>query len=112
MVSGSTSGRLGTPWGTISSCRSSTPYERVSMVAAAWDITTVVVDRSTSVARISRCDGVGRRSTVWSVVTTGRRSARTKSRTYAPSGPPQIPYSCWIEITSMLDALSEAAAAG
>ena len=55
MVSGSTSGRFGTPWGTISSCRSSTPYERVSMVAAAWDITTVVVDRSTSVARISRC---------------------------------------------------------
>ena len=52
MVSGSTSGRFGTPWGTISSCRSSTPYERVSMVAAAWDITTVVVDRSTSVARI------------------------------------------------------------
>ena len=43
MVSGSTSGRLGTPWGTISSCRSSTPYARVSIVAAACDITTVVV---------------------------------------------------------------------
>ena len=33
-------------------------------------------------------------------LTAGTVSARTKSRTYSPSSPPQLPYSCWTETTS------------
>jgi hypothetical protein len=37
---------------------------------------------------------------VWSVVTAGIFSARTKSRTYSPSSPPQMASPNWIEATS------------
>ena len=63
-------------------------------------MTTVASALATSSRRIARWFGVGSRRTVCSVATAGTSSARTKSRTYSPSSPPQIPYSCWIETTS------------
>jgi len=49
--------------------------------AAALDITTVVAESSMSRLRIRRCDGVGVRRTVCSVLMTGTVGASPKSST-------------------------------
>ena len=100
-VAGSTSGRSGTPCGMTSTRRDRRRRRSSAGRPPTRDITTVAATRSTSSVRIGAlARRSGPRRTVWSVATAGTSSARTKSRTYAPSSPPQIPYSCWIETTS------------